>query len=110
MTYITHITHIAYIHNSYYLRNSYVKVYFKAYTKYFLQIFFLYIKMTTNYYQKHKEKLRKEARERCQNLSEEEKDKKRKQIRERYQNFNKEEKEKKNSKNLSEEKKKKLAE
>ena len=66
--------------------------------------------MTTNYYQKHKEKLRKEARERCQNLSQEEKDKKRKQIRERYQNFNKEEKEKKNSKNLSEEKKKELAE
>ena len=30
----------------------------------FFIIFFLYIKMTTNYYQKHKEKLRKEARER----------------------------------------------
>ena len=31
--------------------------------------------MTTNYYQKYKEKLQKEARERYQNLSEEEKDK-----------------------------------
>ena len=31
--------------------------------------------MTNNYFQKNKEKLRKEARERYQNLSEEEKDK-----------------------------------
>ena len=31
--------------------------------------------MTNNYYQKHKEKFRKEALERYQNLSEEEKDK-----------------------------------
>ena len=31
--------------------------------------------MVNKYYQKHKEKLRKEARERYQNLSEEEKDK-----------------------------------
>ena len=31
--------------------------------------------MVSKYYQKHKEKLRKEARERYQNLSEEEKDK-----------------------------------
>ena len=31
--------------------------------------------MTNNYYQKHKEELRKEARERYQNLSEEEKQK-----------------------------------
>ena len=30
--------------------------------------------MTTNYYQKHKQKLQKEASERYQNLSEEEKD------------------------------------
>ena len=34
--------------------------------------------MTNNYYQKLKEKLRKIARERCQNVSEEEKDKRRK--------------------------------
>ena len=32
--------------------------------------------MTNNYYQKQKERLRKEARKRYQNLSEEEKDKK----------------------------------
>ena len=38
-------------------------------------IFFLYVKIVNNYYQKHKERLRKEARERCQNLSEEEKKK-----------------------------------
>ena len=48
--------------------NSYSKVIFKAYKKtnkkYFSISFFLYIKMTTNYYQKQKEKLRKEARER----------------------------------------------
>ena len=31
--------------------------------------------MTTKYYQKHKKKFRKEARERYRNLSEEEKDK-----------------------------------
>ena len=36
--------------------------------------FFLYIKMTNNYYQEYKEKLRKGAHERYQNLSEEEKD------------------------------------
>ena len=34
--------------------------------------------MTTNYYEKHKEKLRKEARERYQNLSEKGKDKRQK--------------------------------
>ena len=34
--------------------------------------------MTTNYYQRHKEKLRKKSREKYQNLSEEEKDKSRK--------------------------------
>ena len=43
--------------------------------------------MMDKYYQKHKEWLQKEARERYQNLSEEEKDKKRKKTRERYQNF-----------------------
>ena len=48
--------------------------------------------MVNKYYQKHKEKLQKEARERCQNLSEEEKDKRRKKARERYQNFTEEEK------------------
>ena len=58
-------------------------------------MFFLYIKMTSKYYQKHKERLQKEARERYQNLYEEEKDKRRKKSRERYQNFTEEEKEKK---------------
>ena len=46
--------------------------------------------MLNNYYQKHKERLRKEACKRCQNLSEEKIDKRRK----RYQNFTEEEKEK----------------
>ena len=66
--------------------------------------------MTTNCYQKQKEKLRKEPHERYQNPSEEEKDKRLKKAPERYQNFTKEEKEKKCNKNLSEEQKKKLAE
>ena len=48
--------------------------------------------MVNKYYQKHKEILRKEARERYQNLSEEEKDKRRKKVRERYLNFTKVEK------------------
>ena len=50
--------------------------------------------MVNCYYQKHKERLRKKARERYQNLSEEEKDKIRKKARERYQNVIKKEKEK----------------
>ena len=56
--------------------------------------FFLYIKITNNYYQKHKERLRKEAREKYQNLSEEEKGKRQKETREGYQNLAEEEKEK----------------
>ena len=56
--------------------------------------FFLYIKITNNYYQKHKERLRKEAREKYQNLSEEEKGKRQKEAWERYQNLTEEEKEK----------------
>ena len=38
-------------------------------------MFFVYLKTTNKYYQKDKEKLRKEARERHQNLFEEEKEK-----------------------------------
>ena len=57
------------------------------------KFFFLYIKMVNTYYQKNKEKLQKEARERYQNLSEEEKNKKRKYTRERYQYLTEEEKE-----------------
>ena len=40
--------------------------------------------MVNKYYQKQKERLLKEARERYQNLSEEEKDKRQKKTRERY--------------------------
>ena len=47
--------------------------------------------MISKYYQKNKEKLQKEARERYQNLSEEEKTKS--AINKRYQNFTKKEKE-----------------
>ena len=50
--------------------------------------------MVNTYFQKHEERLRKEARERYQNLSEEEKHEIRKKVRERYQNFTEEEKEK----------------
>ena len=51
----------------------------------------LYIKILNKYYQKQKEKLWKEARERYQNLSEEAKNKRRKKARGRY-NFTEEEK------------------
>ena len=47
----------------------------------------MYIKMTSNCYQKHKERLRKEAREKYQNLSEKAKDKGRKKVQERHQNL-----------------------
>ena len=47
--------------------------------------------MTQEYYQKHKERLQKEARERYQNLSEEEEEKRRRKARERYQNLTEEE-------------------
>ena len=50
--------------------------------------------MVNKYYQKHKEKLRKETRERYQNLSEEEKEKRRKKARDTYQNLSEEEKRK----------------
>ena len=48
--------------------------------------------MVNKYYQKHKERLQKEAHERYQNISEDEKDKKAKKAREKYQNFTEEEK------------------
>ena len=51
--------------------------------------------MVNKYYQKHKEKLRKEARERYQNLSEEEKEKNLHYHCERNKHLSKEEKEKK---------------
>ena len=49
--------------------------------------------MVNKYYQKHKERLRKESRERNQNLSEEEKDKK-KQTKKGPRKFTEENKEK----------------
>ena len=51
-----------------------LKLNFKAYektNKTFFKFFFLYMKMTNKYYEKHKEKLQKEAREIYQNVSEE---------------------------------------
>ena len=42
----------------------------------FYNFCFVYIKVANKYYQKHKEKLQKEGRERYENLSEEEKEKK----------------------------------
>ena len=50
--------------------------------------------MTNNYCQTHKERLRKEAREKYQNLSKEGKGKRCKKAHGRYQNLIKEEKEK----------------
>ena len=50
--------------------------------------------MVNKYYQRHKERFKKKAREKYQNLSEEEKDKRQKKARERCQNFTEEEKEK----------------
>ena len=67
------------------IKNTHIlKIIFKAYkkmlTKYFLISLFLYIEMVNKYYQKHKERLRKETRERYQNLSEDEQDKKQKKL------------------------------
>ena len=64
---LIYITHIIYVTHITHIKNQW---------KYFYK-FFLYIKIRNNYYQKHKEKLRKESQERYQNLSEEEKDKRR---------------------------------
>ena len=75
-----------------------IRLIYKAYKKtdeIFLYNFFYISKMTNDYYQKNKEKLRKEARERYQNLSEGEKDKKRQYARERYRNLSEAEKGKK---------------
>ena len=50
--------------------------------------------MVNKDYQKHKERLQKEARERYQNLSEEVKDKRRKKVRGSYQSLPEEQKQK----------------
>ena len=77
------MTHTTYIHNSYFKIN-----FLKLIKRYFYNLhIYIYIKLVNKYYQKHKGRLQKEARERYQNLSEEEIDKSRKKARERYQNF-----------------------
>ena len=53
--------------------------------KYFFLLFFLYIKISNNYYQKHKERLQKETHGKYQNLCEEEKNKSWKKTRERQE-------------------------
>ena len=88
ITHITYITHFIYI-------THIVKLTFKAYqktVKIFFHIFFLYIKMLNNYYQKYKEKLGKEACGRYKKLSVKEKDKENQYARERYKNLTEEEK------------------
>ena len=60
--------------------------------KYFFRIFSTY---ENGKYLKHKEKVRKEAHERYQNLSEEEKEKRQKKAQDIYQDHSEEEKEKK---------------
>ena len=50
--------------------------------------------MVNKHYEKHKEKLQKEAREKYRNLSEEEKEKRQKKYWDRYQNLFVEEKDK----------------
>ena len=53
------------------------------------------MKMVNKYYQKNKEKLQEEARERYQTFSEEEKEKKRQHHRDETKNLSEEEKQKK---------------
>ena len=100
LPHITYITHVIYItriihitqnlHYSYNSHNSYnlhnlpthtIKLNFKAF-------FFLYIEMVNNYYQKHKDRIQKEASERYQNLSEEKSKKKWKKDRWKISKFN----------------------
>ena len=85
---ISHITHIVYTTHVTYVTHK-IKVIFEAY-KILFTIFFLYIKITNNYCQKHSKK----AYEKYQNLSQEEKNKMQKKTRERYQNFTEEKKKK----------------
>ena len=73
----------------------YVKMVYKH--DFFLYFLYPYIKMLNSYYQKNKENIQKETRERYQNLSEEEKEKRQKKAQGRYKILSKEEKEKKAS-------------
>ena len=52
-----------------------IYIYINKTNRIFFYNFFVYVKTISKYYQKYKKKLRKEARERYQNLSEEEKEK-----------------------------------
>ena len=54
----------------------------------------MYVKMVNKYYQKHKERLRKEAREKYESLPQEEKYKRSKKACETYESFTEGEKEK----------------
>ena len=75
-SYYLHINYIFYIHSSYYIHNSFFKrLCFTAFKNMFIIFFCIYKKKLINYYQKPKERLRKEARLRYQNLSEREKEK-----------------------------------
>ena len=91
---------------------SYSVVNFLKHTKK-TYMYILYIKITSNYYEKHKEKLQKETWERYQNLSKDKKENRQKKTWERYQNLTEGEKEKmhqyhyKHNKNLSKEQKQK---
>ena len=84
---MTYMTHTTYIHNSYF-KITFLKLIERYFYNLHIYIYiYIYVKLVNKYYQKHKERLQKEARERYQNLSEEEIDKSWKKARERYQNF-----------------------
>ena len=120
LTHIIYIAHIIYItHISYITHIRLVKLIFKAHKKTdktFFKIFFLYIKILTEYYKKNKEMISKKVREMYQNLSEEEKSNSWQYAREQYRNLSEEEKEnkaqygRKRYKNLLEDEKQRLVE
>ena len=89
------------LNDPYNIHKSHFEAYKNIFYKFFVCMYikmvynYNYIKMVNKYYQKNKEKLQKEARERYQNLSEEEKEKRQKMARDRYQNLSEEEREKK---------------
>ena len=56
----------------------YIYTYIYVYIYTYIYIYIAYIKVVNTYYQKYKERLRKEAHERYQNLTQEEKDKRQK--------------------------------
>ena len=77
---------------------------------FFFFFFFVHIKMTTNYYQKYKERCWKETLEKYQNLSEEKKNERQQKGKRKIQDLTGEEKEKRYNKYLSEEQMQKLIE